>query len=74
MTIDIYSLGICHASVCAPREVTEAEVTAALNESRPTGISSDWEPSPDPAFESGEPNPCPCNDEPTTRLHWLMVC
>lgn len=72
--IDIYSMGPCAMSVCAPQGMTGAEVAAAANEKSPTGIQSQWAPSEDPTFQHGETNPCACNGEPLSRLHWLLSC
>lgn len=40
----------------------------------PTGISSKWSISKDKTFHSGEPNPCPCDQHPDKRLHYLLTC
>jgi hypothetical protein len=73
MDISIYNNGVCHCSVCVPagmeREVVETEVNAA----HPTGISSSWSISKDETFAGGQPNPCPCDDDPQ-RMHYLMEC
>jgi hypothetical protein len=48
------------------------EVADAVNVTDPTGISSPWKVSAEPAFQSGEPNPCLCDQHPVTRRHYLM--
>jgi len=72
--IYIYSAGLTYVSVCAPREMTGAEVTLATNYKHATGIESAWALSDDLTFQHGETNPCACNDHPTERLHWLLGC
>jgi len=71
--IVVYGLGIAHASVCAPKYMTEQEIEADVNASHPTGISSPWKVSED-NFKTGHSNPCPCEYEPEGYLHYLMVC
>jgi hypothetical protein len=71
--VEVYSLGICAASVCAPKAMTCDEVIARVNVCCPTGISSDWQKSSDPTFKGGESHPCTCESD-STRQHWLLVC
>jgi hypothetical protein len=68
----IYALGPMACSACAPAQLTPEEVTAAVNRQEPTGISSVWQISNEPAFASGEPNPGPCDQDPGTRRHYLL--
>ena len=72
MSVVIYSLGIVHASVCAPAAMEPAEVTEAVNAASPTGIRTAWELSEE-AFATGEPNPAPCDTDPARR-HYLFTC
>lgn len=64
----IYAEGVCQASVCTslsdPKEV-EAHMP-------PSGTSLGWKVADEP-FRTGEPNPSPCNQDPT-RKHFLMAC
>lgn len=69
----IGSVGLVCVSVCAPKETPPADIEAWINGESPTGISSPWRISED-AFASGQPNPCPCDQEPGTRLHYLLNC
>jgi len=71
--INIYAYGLCHLSVCAPRGMPRKRVEAAVNVEHPTGIKHQWKVTKE-NFETGESNPCPCNDEPKYRLHYLMNC
>jgi hypothetical protein len=71
--VEIYSSGLCCASVCAPKDMEGDQVADAVNAKRPTGISSRWEISEDKQFKSGEPNPCTCETDPERR-HWLLNC
>lgn len=68
---NVYSLGICCASVCT--SLTDEQATNRLNESHPTGLDHGWSIA-DEAFQTGESNPCPCNDAPDTHRHILFVC
>lgn len=68
-----YAVGMCCASACAPKSASPAQVAAAVNFVRPTGIESRWVISEDLTFEGGEPAPCPCNTDPE-RQHWLLEC
>lgn len=72
-TVIIYSKGLCHCSVCAPKDLSVEEVVAEVNLIYPTGIFSNWSPSEDKTFATGDPNPCVCQDDPN-RLHYLLDC
>lgn len=72
--VELYSIGITHASACAPKDMPREQVEEAANRLHPTRIESDWSISDDPTFSTGDPNPCPCNDHPEERRHWLLVC
>lgn len=72
MSIDVYAIGLCNASVCAPKDAPLKNVEGAANRASPTGLDHGWEKADGP-FKTGEPNPCPCNHDPD-RLHWLLVC
>ena len=67
----VYSDGIVHCSVCSA--LSPEETTAKLNAEHPTGITSRWEIADEP-FATGEPNPCPCKENPETHKHYLFVC
>lgn len=68
---EAYAVGLIHASVCA--EGPLEDITARLNREHPTGITSQWEPSKDSTFASGQPNPCQCPDRPEAK-HYLFSC
>lgn len=70
----IYANGLCCCSVCAPIKYTAEMVEQEVNKINPTGIDSKWFVSKDKEFNSGQPNPCPCNDPGSGRQHWLMNC
>jgi hypothetical protein len=72
-TVEMYSIGICAASVCAPKDMDHTEVVRICNETSPTGISSDWQLSKDKTFKNGEPHPCTCESD-KARQHWLLEC
>jgi hypothetical protein len=69
---EAYSIGICNASVCS--SLTLEEITKRLNERYPTGIASQWTLSEDKQFHSGQPHPCPCEENPETHMHYLFHC
>lgn len=66
-----YSVGIVCAGVCTDMDVEEA--TNQLNQEHPTGIASRWELSKDKTFKSGEPMPCPC-EQNESFTHYLFNC
>ena len=67
-----YAIGICAASVCSSLPIDQ--VTERLNQEYPTGLDNRWEPSADQRFKGGQPNPCPCNENPSTHKHYLFNC
>lgn len=71
--VHLYSIGIIHASACAPMDTPGLDVIDAANKIHPTG-GHPWFIDPDAkTFNSGAPNPCVCNDDPA-RQHWLLTC
>lgn len=70
--IEIYSKGLVHLSVCAPKSMQREVVEARVNEQHPTGLDHGWQVSND-EFRDGAANPHTCEDDPD-RQHWLMVC
>lgn len=68
---EAYNIGFVCASICTNMTVEEA--TEELNAQHPTGISSQWQPSEDKTFVGGQPNPCPCDQDPN-RKHYLFNC
>lgn len=69
----IGGVGIVAVSVCAPKDTSCEAIEAWVNTESPTGISSPWAISDD-EFADGHPNPCPCDQEPKARLHYLLNC
>jgi hypothetical protein len=74
MTVHIYSRGMVHCSVCVPKETPIADIEREVNEYNPTGIEPQWKLSTAATFITGQTNPCPCEQYPLERLHYLMVC
>lgn len=84
--IFVYRASALCCSVCVPKEWTRDQVEAATNEDHDGKLRDElgeryeqfdrgelrWTISMDEAFKGGETNPCPCNDHPETRLHYLM--
>jgi len=66
-----YSVGLCYASVCTNIDDVE-EIARRLNTSHPTGVAP-WVYH-GKSFNSGEPNPCPCETLSSTHKHYLFSC
>ena len=73
MSVRLYAIGLLHVSACAPVRMGVAEVATEVDGLNPTGLKHGWVVEAE-AFATGEPNPCPCNDHPETRRHWLLTC
>ena len=71
MEFEVYSIGICNASVCTSLPINEA--TERLNAAYPTGIASQWKPSTDKYFRSGECIGHQCPDHKNNK-HFLFHC
>ena len=69
-----YSIGLLSASVCADNSLTPKEVEAEFNRIHPSGTTMGWGLSGDTHFLQGQPNPCPCDQFPETRKHYLFNC
>jgi hypothetical protein len=71
----IGSPGLVGVTVCAPKDTPRDEIESFVNAESPTGIDSPWAISDeeDPDFPTGL-NPCPCDQEPEARLHYLLNC
>lgn len=68
---EVYGYGLCYASVCSSLPQDEVEHRMAADY---TGISSGWVLSSDAKFADGRPNPCPCDANPATHIHYLFNC
>jgi hypothetical protein len=68
----VYRNGPVRCSVCAPADLVQNEVEAAVNLQNPAGSSEGWKVS-ESEFAHGEPNPCVCHVD-DARRHWLMSC
>lgn len=71
--LEVYSNGLCYCSICTNLD-SVAMIENLVNLENPTGTSSRWKISKDPTFNSGDPNPCPCNQKPNTHKHYLLEC
>jgi len=69
--IEIYSNGIVHCSVCAPKGMKRSILTREVNLQNPTGVSP-WRISKE-SFADGKKNPNQCEDH-EDRQHYLFVC
>ncbi len=65
----VYSMGLFHSSVCSS---LGEEETVRRMQSLPSGTIAGYSLAEDKAFETGEPNPCPCNVGPETHTHYLF--
>lgn len=72
MSVTVYTFGVAHCSVCAPKDMARADVVVATNGAHPTGLDHGWRIARK-KFKGGESNPCQCNTD-SSRLHYLMVC
>jgi hypothetical protein len=73
--VTVYGLGIVHASVCAPSDMPIADMLRDANhQTGPIGLDHGWVLSDDATFSGGEPNPCPCDQQPDSHLHYLLEC
>ncbi len=70
--LEIYANGFVHCSICTSVE-SIALIENIVNTRNPTGIGSRWKISKN-HFDSGQPNPCPCDQKPETHRHYLMEC
>lgn len=73
MSVHVYTFGLVHCSVCAPKDMRREQVERETDLAHPTGLDHGWKISHEPTFKGGEPNPCQCNDA-SDRLHYLMDC
>lgn len=71
MEFEVYSIGLCQASVCTSLSIKEA--TDWINGSNPTGINSKWSKSKAKSFKCGTPNGCACPDHKGNK-HFLFSC
>lgn len=72
ISLEVYSMGVVYASVCARADMTQEEVEDLMNRLHPSGVESRWKVSPE-KFRTGEDNPSLCNQDPARR-HYLMNC
>jgi hypothetical protein len=70
--IAVYAVGLVHCSVCYPAGMDEDEILRDVNLRTPTGLDHEWEFSGKETFSGGQPNPCPCDTDPS-REHRLLV-
>jgi len=65
----VYAEGVFYASVCSC--LPESEVVARMAR-RPSGTSSGWTLTEE-GIKDGTPNPCPCDEKPSTHQHYLFA-
>jgi hypothetical protein len=71
--VEMYAIGICHASVCCPETMAPDDLLDVVNGLHPTGLGHGWTFSTEKHFITGQSNPCPC-ERTSGRLHRLLVC
>lgn len=71
--VDVYAVGLCYASACAPKDMPPELVERAVNLAHPTGVGP-WTLSRDAEWASGDDQPSPCEREPGKRVHFLLEC
>jgi hypothetical protein len=69
-----YKIGLVSASVCAEKSMLPEEVEKEFNKISPCGTELGWVLSKDTNFRTGATNPCPCDQYPNERLHYLFEC
>lgn len=69
---EAYSIGFVAASICTSLPIEEA--MKRMNEENPAGTQHGWMLSEDKTFRGGQPNPCPCDQNPETHKHYLLNC
>lgn len=70
--VEVYKVGLCYLSACAPKALDKPDVEMAVNDQSPTGLDHGWSVSDEP-FSGGQTNPCECNHD-AARQHWLLSC
>lgn len=70
--VDIYSVGICYMSLCAPNGMTPQEIERQANEKHPSGVTHPWTIANED-FKDGAKNPHLCEQD-KGRLHYLLMC
>lgn len=60
--------GLFYATACT---TLDDEATDTAMAARPATATRGWTRSKDATFDGGEPNPCPCEQEPNARRHVL---
>lgn len=72
--IEVYAIGMCYMSVCAPVEFTVDDIELIVNMRHPTSMDRKWMLSADAVYVYDRPNPCPCDANPLTKKHYLLDC
>lgn len=74
MEIEVYSRDLLCCSVCAPPEMSGADVAAEVERASPAGTSNGWQVSTDATFATGEPNGGLVKCHRGETRHWLLDC
>lgn len=66
-------------SVCVDKNLTREQVEEEANKTSPSGTERGWKISEDTHFAKKtdkDPltNPCPCEQFPESRMHYLLDC
>lgn len=67
-TVSVIGEGLLYATVCT--SLADEALDAAMAE-LPATDTRGWTRSADEAFATGQPNPCPCEQDPEARRHVL---
>lgn len=73
MTTAVISIGLCYATICTDEADLDVAVTQARQLLGPSGTTRGWQRSEDERFATGQPNPCPCEQNSEAR-HLLLDC
>lgn len=69
----VYAEGLCFLSACVHNSVSSEDAERFVRMNHVAGTSNNWKLHDEP-FNTGEPNPCPCDKFPDTRKHYLFAC
>lgn len=75
MDVEVYSVGLCYLSACAPPDMSAEQVEKRVNEIYPTGIKSRWTIAEDELFANSDvKNGGLTTCERGETRHWLLSC
>ena len=70
--VDIYAVGLCSMSLCAPKDMSKTNIELEANKQHPTGVSP-WQIAEEETFADGTEMP-KVRERHKDHLHWLLHC